>query len=260
MQEGLVSVIVPVYNAGAYIEETIRMVECQTYPDWELILIDDCSDDDSREIIEAYLEKRKEVSNGKTLQEIRLISKEKNEGPAMARNTGMALSRGRYIAFLDADDIWMADKLRKQIEFMKEKDAAFIFSAYEFGDEYAKGTGKVVRVPETLSYRKALSRTVIFTTTVVLDKKKIPGELLSMPVVKSEDTAFWWKLLRNGFTAYGLNEVLAIYRRPAKSLSSNKIEAIKRIWNLYRKQEKLSLIATIYYFIFWAFGATLRRI
>lgn len=273
MQDGLVSIVVPVYHAAAYIEETIRMVEEQTYENWELILVDDASKDDSRQVIEKYLAKRNRNRPEDTVHEeqesentdakkgiIRLICKKQNEGAAMARNTGIDAAEGRYIAFLDADDIWMRDKLQKELAFMKEKNAAFVFSAYEFGDENAKGTGKIVHVPETLTYHEALSRTVIFTTTVLLDTEKTGRELIHMPVVKSEDTALWWKLLRNGFTAYGLDEVLAIYRRPAKSLSSNKLEAMKRIWNLYRKQEGLSFFYSAYNFVFWALRATLRRI
>ena len=260
MQEKLVSIIVPVYNAGAYIEETIRMVEKQTYQEWELILVDDCSLDNSKAVIEEYLQKRNSLEEGMRRQEIRLLVKQQNEGAAMARNTGMEAAKGRYIAFLDADDIWLSEKLSKEMTFMEKQQASFVFSAYEFGDENAKGTGKIVHVPEKLTYRRALSRTVIFTTTVLLDRKKIPAELLSMPNVKSEDTAFWWKLLKNGIVACGLDEVLAIYRRPAKSLSSNKWEAIKRIWNLYRRQEQLPVIAAAYYFVFWAMRATLRRL
>lgn len=260
MQEKLVSIIVPVYNAGAYIEETIRMVEKQTYQEWELILVDDCSSDNSKAVIEEYLQKRNSLEESMRRQEIRLLVKQQNEGAAMARNTGMEAAKGRYIAFLDADDIWLSKKLSKEMTFMEKQQASFVFSAYEFGDENAKGTGKIVHVPEKLTYRRALSRTVIFTTTVLLDRKKIPSELLSMPNVKSEDTAFWWKLLKNGIVACGLDEVLAIYRRPAKSLSSNKWEAIKRIWNLYRRQEQLPVIAAAYYFVFWAMRATLRRL
>ena len=260
MQEKLVSIIVPVYNAGAYIEETIRMVEKQTYQEWELILVDDCSSDNSKAVIEEYLQKRNSLEESMRRQEIRLLVKQQNEGAAMARNTGMEAAKGRYIAFLDADDIWLSKKLSKEMTFMEKQQAPFVFSAYEFGDENAKGTGKIVHVPEKLTYRRALSRTVIFTTTVLLDRKKIPAELLSMPNVKSEDTAFWWKLLKNGIVACGLDEVLAIYRRPAKSLSSNKWEAIKRIWNLYRRQEQLPVIAAAYYFVFWAMRATLRRL
>lgn len=252
-QDNLISIIVPVYNAGIYIEETISMVRAQTCSNWELILVDDCSKDDGRQIIKSYMDS---VKDGR----IRLIEKKQNEGAAMARNTGMDAARGRYIAFLDADDIWMADKLEKELAFMKKKQAAFVFTAYEFGDENARGTGKIVHVPELLTYRQALSRTVIFTTTVLLDREKTGAELIRMPEVKSEDTATWWKILRNDISAYGLDEVLAIYRRPARSLSSNKLEAVRRIWNLYRREEKLSLPYSCYNLFFWALRATLRRL
>ena len=216
---GLVSIIVPVYRAAAYIADTIEMVLAQTYDRWELLLVDDCSGDGSVEAAEKA-----------------------------------------YIAFLDADDIWVADKLRKQLFFIKEKRAGFSFSAYEFGDGEARPTGRVVHVPETLTYKKALSRTVIFTTTVVFDRDIVPDELMRMPRVESEDTATWWQVLRAGYTAHGLDEVLAVYRRPAGSLSSNKLKAVKRIWNLYRRQEKLSVFASAFYFVFWAYRATMRRI
>lgn len=258
-KDRLVSIIVPVYNAENYIRETISMVLEQTFTKWELLLVDDCSKDKSASVIEEVIadyESREQAEKGK----IRLVRQPKNQGAAMARNRGIDEARCRYIAFLDADDIWLPEKLAKELAFLQEKQAAFVFTAYEFGDEEAKGTGRIVHVPEQLTYKRALSRTVIFTTTVLLDTEKIGRELIHMPVVKSEDTAAWWRILRSGFTAYGLNEVLAVYRRPAKSLSSNKWEAIKRIWYLYRKEEKLSLPYSLYNFIFWAFRATLRRI
>ena len=143
---------------------------------------------------------------------------------------------------------------------MEEQQAGFVFCAYEFGDEWGRPTGKIVHVPPRLTYQRALSRTVIFTTTVLLDRKKVSDRLIRMPAVPSEDTATWWQILREGHVAYGLDEVLAIYRRPAKSLSSNKFKAMKRIWNLYRTQEGLSVAASAFYFIFWAYRATVRRI
>lgn len=247
--EDLISIVVPVYNAGKYIEKTIQMVREQTDTNWELILVDDCSADDSVKKIEPFLSEK-----------IRLIRKEKNEGAAEARNTGLDNMKGRYLAFLDADDVWMREKLERELAFMKEKNCAFCFTSYEYGDENAKGTGKVVKVPETLTFRQALPRTVIFTTTVLVDTSKIDKNLLRMPKVPSEDTATWWQILKAGYTAYGLNENLAIYRRPGKSLSSNKFVAIKRIWFLYRRQAGLSVLMSAYYFVMWAFLAVWRRI
>ncbi len=271
---GLVSIIVPMYRAAAYIADTIEMVFSQTYCRWELLLVDDCSGDGSVEAVEKALSAYEHRPSDAVLENVRhieeylcgegkevfLICKNKNEGAAAARNTGMDLAGGQYIAFLDADDIWIPDKLRKQLVFIKEKQAGFLFSAYEFGDEEARPTGRVVHVPEVLTYKKALSRTVIFTTTVVFDRNIVPDELMRMPRVESEDTATWWQVLRAGYTAYGLDEVLAVYRRPAGSLSSNKFKAVKRIWNLYRGQEKLSVFASAFYFVFWAYRATMRRI
>jgi teichuronic acid biosynthesis glycosyltransferase TuaG len=246
----LVSIIVPVYNAASYIENTIEMVRRQTHSDWELILVDDASTDESVAVI------RRMLGEG----DIRLIQKSHNEGAAAARNTGLDAARGRYIAFLDADDVWMPDKLLRELAFMKDRQAGFVFSAYEFGDEEARGTGKIVHVPDKLTYHEALTRTVIFTTTVLIDRERIPDELIRMPEVESEDTATWWQILRAGHTACGLDEVLAIYRRPAKSLSSNKLAAIRRIWRLYRRQEGLSVMHSAWCFLFWAYRATARRI
>lgn len=257
--DDLVSIIVPVYNAASYVEQTIKMVVKQDYPKWELLLVDDCSTDGSVEVIKQAISR--ETSKNPELEgKFVLLEGTVNEGAACARNRGIEHARGRYIAFLDADDIWFPEKLFKELAFMKKMNAAFVCCAYEFGDEQARGTGKVVHVPQKLTYQKALSRTVVFTTTVLLDTSKTGKELIRMPNVKSEDTATWWKIMKQGFPAYGLDEVLAIYRRPPKSLSSNKWKAIRRIWYLYRKQEKLSVIYSLYQLVFWAARATLRRI
>ena len=115
-------------------------------------------------------------------------------------------------------------------------------------------------MPPRLVYREALKITTIFTSTVMFDTEKIPRELLEMPDIKSEDTALWWKVLRSGYTAHGLDRNLVLYRRPAKSLSSNKLEAVRRIWNLYRRAEGLSVPASVYNFLFWAWRAVMRRV
>jgi teichuronic acid biosynthesis glycosyltransferase TuaG len=248
----MVSIVVPVYNASNYIEKTIEMVCRQTYKDWELILVDDASRDESAQVIENYIK-----NQGKR---IRLIRKKVNQGAAEARNTGIDASSGRFIAFLDADDVWDPEKLEKQVAYMERTGAAFCFHAYEFGDENANPTGKIVHVPEKLKYKQALSRTIIFTTTVMFDTEKIDMEIIHMPNVPSEDTATWWRILKSGYEAYGLDENLAIYRRPARSLSSNKLEAIRRIWFLYRNIAGLSVAKSLFYFGGWAVRATLRRL
>ena len=249
----MVSVVVPVYHAEKYIEETMDCVRAQTYLNWEMLLVVDGPEDPTVEVIRKYLEKTGE-------NRIRLFIQDKNQGAALARNRGVAEAKGRYIAYLDADDLWMPDKLEKEVNFMKQKDAAFAFTGYEFADENGKGTGKVVKVPEKLTYKEALKNTTIFTTTVMFDTEKIDKAMLKMPNMRSEDTALWWRILREGYTAYGLNENLVLYRRLAVSLSSNKIVAIKRIWNLYRQAEKLSIPYSCYNFCFWAVRAVIRRV
>lgn len=249
--DNLISIVMPVYNAAAYLEKTIGSVLEQTYTNWELIAVDDCSADDSFALLCRMAESD---------SRIRPVKQEKNAGAAMARNRGIDLAQGRYLAFLDSDDLWAKNKLEKELAFLREKQAAFAFTSYEFGDSEGRGNGKVVHAPETLTYRKALSRTVIFTTTVMFDLEKIDRKLVHMPNVKSEDTATWWQILRAGHIAYGLDENLAVYRRPANSLSSNKVEAIRRIWNLYRNQEKLSFLESACHFCFWAWRAVARRV
>lgn len=249
----LVSIIVPVYNVERFILETVESVVNQTYPYWELLLVEDGSSDGTAAAIEEYVGQRNE-------ERIRLIRQPSNMGAARARNRGLQEARGRYIAYLDADDLWMPRKLELQLAFMESRQAAFAFTGYEFADGNARGTGKVVRVPQTLSYRQALSNTTIFTTTVMFDTEKISRELLEMPVMKSEDTALWWKVLRNGYTAWGLDENLALYRRAGKTLSSNKLEAIRRIWKLYRDAEGLGVLRSAWHFCFWAVRAVKRRV
>ena len=249
----LVSIIVPAYNVEKYIEETLDCVRAQTYADWELLLVEDCSSDNSVMLIQRYLEQAND-------HRIRLIRQPSNMGAARARNRGLNEAKGRYVAYLDGDDLWAPEKLERELAFMKERDAAFVFTGYEFADENGVGTGKVVHVPDSLTYRQALSNTTIFTTTVMFDTDKLPKDRLEMPVVKSEDTALWFKVLRGGVTARGLDENLAKYRRAGKTLSSNKLEAIRRIWNLYRKEEKLGLCRSFWHFCFWAMRAVRRRI
>ena len=249
----LVSIIVPVYNVKKYIVETMKSVQAQTYSNWELLLIEDGSTDGTKEFLEQYLQENPD-------ERIHFEVIHENIGAAAARNYGMDISKGRFVAYLDSDDLWMPDKLEKQVAFMLEKQAAFSFTGYEFADADGNGIGKVVRVPQTLSYRQALQNTTIFTSTVMFDTAILPKEKLHMPLVKSEDTALWWRILKEGNLAYGMDENMVLYRRIGNSLSSNKIEALRRIWNLYRKEEKLSIPFSAYNFCFWAWRAVKRRV
>lgn len=249
MSEIKVSVIVPVYNTAKCIEDTIQSVRSQTMQDWELILVDDCSTDCSVEIMERY-----ECEN------IRIIRLHRGIGAAGARNKGLHAAQGRYIAYIDADDLWSPDKLERQLAFMEENECAFSFTGYEFADENGVGVEKIVHVPAKMNYKAALKNTTIFTSTVMFDTTKITKNLLTMPNVASEDTATWWKILKRGYLAYGFDEALTLYRRSSGTLSANKLTAIKRVWNLYRNVEKLSVIKSAYCFCFYAVRAVIRRL
>ena len=248
--EDLVSIIVPVYNAEEFINDTIKTVQDQTYKNWELIMIDDCSTDRSTEQILKYKSDK-----------IKLIKLKKNSGAAICRNTGIKEPKGRYIAFLDADDLWKKEKLEVQLEFMKDKKCAFSFTGYEFADKDGVGNGKIVKVPEKINYKQALKNTTIWTSTVMFNMNKLKKEDIYMPDVKrGQDTATWWKVLKTGVEAYGLNKNLSIYRRSTGTLSSNKFKALKRTWDLYRNVERLNIFYSLYNFLWYCFNAARRRI
>lgn len=247
----LVSIIVPVYNAEKFIKDTIKTVLDQTYENWELLLVNDCSTDKCVEIIKEYQQKDKRI---------KLFSNSKNSGAAVSRNKGIEESRGRYIAFLDADDLWEPKKLEKQVSFMQEKDCAFSFTGYEFANENGIPNGKKVYIPKTITYKQALKNTTISTITVMFDMYKLSKNDIEMPNVKSEDSATWWKVLKTIDYAHGINEILSYYRRTATSNSANKITAVKQTWGLYRNVEKLSLLKSSYNFCWYIFNAIRRRV
>ena len=247
----LISIIMPVYNCSKYLEETITSVKKQTYTNWELIIIDDASTDNSWEEI-----KKNIVGYEKKIKTIHLPE---NKGAANARNTGLAHATGNYIAFFDADDIWIENKLEEQIKFMQENNYGFTYTSYT----YLKNNSKkgVKQIPPQLHYKDALKNTVILTSTVMIDIRKINKKLVQMPDIKrGQDMATWWQILKQGNTAYGLDKRLTIYRRRKDSLSFKKNIALKRTWNLYRNVEKFSLLKSLYYYTCYMYNATKRRI
>ncbi|MGE7367137.1 glycosyltransferase family 2 protein [Desemzia incerta] len=251
MNKPVVSVITPVYNAEKYIESTINSVRNQSFTSFEMILVDDCSTDNSRIIIEKIIEKD---------SRIKYILLEKNSGAAVARNTGIKASKGRYIAFLDSDDVWKNNKLEQQINFMEQNNYAFTYTAFETITENGKTIQDKVLVPESLNYVGLLKNTAIACSTVIIDRS-VAGDF-NMPLVrKGQDTATWLKLLKGPIeNAYGLNNVLSSYRKVKGSISDDKLSALKRTWNTYRNIEKLPLPKAIYYFIWYVWNAIKKRI
>ncbi|WP_437130560.1 glycosyltransferase family 2 protein [Peptostreptococcus russellii] len=250
MKEALVSIITPVYNAEKFIRETIESVQNQTYTNWEMLLINDCSTDSSAEIIK---EKAAEDSR------IKYIELDKNSGAAITRNTGISKAQGRYIAFLDSDDIWKSDKLDKQLALIKEKDIGFCFTSYRYVMQDGVPTNKVARAPEKIDYNGLLKNTIIGCSTVLIDRE-VMGDFRMTNVRRGQDTATWLQLLKRTEYAYGIYEDLVWYRVVDGSLSHNKWNAIKRTWNTYRNVEHLSLPKAMYVFVFYAYNALKKRI
>ncbi|HFI0404451.1 TPA: glycosyltransferase family 2 protein [Streptococcus suis] len=248
----LVSVIIPVYNASQFIEETVQSVLEQTYQHFEIILVDDVSTDSSVSIIRKMMAKDKRIS---------LLENEVNSGVAIARNKGVAAATGRFICFLDADDLWIPTKLERQVAFALNHGHAFTFTSYQFADESGRVVRAPLHVPGKISYKQALGNHTIFTSTVMLDLEQLDKEAIEMPDVRrGQDTATWWKILKVTDYAYSIDEALSIYRRTSASLSANKLAAIKRTWNLFRNVEGLSLWQTIPPFCSYAINAIKRRI
>lgn len=235
----LVSVIIPVYNSSKTIEKTIESVLSQSYADFEIIIIDDCSTDNSFEIIQ-------ELS--KNDNRIILYRNQKNLGVAKTRNVGISMAKGEFISFLDSDDIWKSSKLEKQLEYIKQKNVDICYTSYEMVNN--NETDSVIRmVPKEISYKGLLKENVICCSTAI-----VKSELLQKHPFETEffheDFVLWLKLLRCGCKAVGLQESLVIYRKGGRS--SDKLKACKNRWIVYRKSEKLSLISSIYYFISYA--------
>lgn len=250
-EPNLVSIITPVYNASRYIEETIQSVMNQTYQQWEWILVDDASEDESVALCQKYAELD---------QRIRIIELESNQGAAVARNKGLSHAIGQYVAFIDSDDVWFPTKLERQLAFMDENDYDFTYtnlSRISIEGEIIQASTKI---PASLNYHQLLKNTAIACSTVVIDRNAV-GDFRMPNVRRGQDTATWLMLMRErNVIAYGLNEVLNLYRKVPGSISSNRMTALKRTWNVYRNVEKLPLLSATYYFVHYVINALIRRL
>ena len=248
----LVSIITPVYNCEKLIEETIKCVINQTCANWELLLVDDCTLDKSADIIKQYAKKDKRIKYFKLNQ---------NSGAAVARNKALKESKGRFIAYLDADDLWKPEKIEKQVNFMLKNNYAFTCTDYEKIMEDGTSLNKIVKIPKKVDYNLFLRNTIIQTVGVMVDTKTTGKELLKMPNIRRrQDAATWCQLLKAGYDCYEVPENLSYYRVVNNSLSSNKLKAIRGTWKLYRDIEKLSLIKSCRCFAGYAFNAVKKRI
>ena len=250
MNEYLVSIVTPVYNAERFLEETIISIRKQTYKNWELLLIDDCSKDNSSDIIKKFQ---------RIDDRVKYIKLERNSGASVSRNIGIKNAKGRFIAFVDSDDLWEPEKLEIQIKYMLNKKLGFTFTSYRYMKENGVKTNKVAKAPFKINYNGLLKNTIIGCSTVVIDRD-IVGDF-QMPLVRrGQDTATWLQILRKEKYAYGIQKDLVNYRLVGDSLSSNKIKALKRTWNTYRNVEKLNIFKCSYVFCFYIYNAIKKRI
>ena len=249
-EDELVSIIIPVYNSSRYLKDAIESIKKQTYQNYEVIFVDDKSTDNSLKIIEEY----KNIDN-----RVKLIKLAKHEGAGIARNSGIKNAKGRYLTFLDSDDILVNNKLEIQVKFMKEKNCEFTCGNYKYINDGMTKISNEVKSLEITDYSSALLDMRILTSTVMIDLSIIPKQYCYMTNMMSEEVITWIKILKRGYMAYGINKVLVYYRVSKKSRSSNKIKTGISRWNIYRKIEKLSIKKSMYCFINYIVNAIKKR-
>lgn len=238
--DGLVSIVTPAYNSEKYIRETIDSVLAQSYTNWEMLIVNDCSTDNTLKIIKSYDDQR-----------IVLIDLKKNGGTPNAWNQAFKVAKGEYIAFLDSDDVWEPEKLKEQVDFMRKNNFKFTCTAYDWVDENTKSLNKTVYVDEKKNLAQSLKNTNIGLLTVMLDRKEFKDlQVKNMKLVW--DYYLWGKILQNGYFVYGYNKVLSHYRIVTNSASRNKKKHAKAVWNLYHKDLNIPFIKATYYFICYA--------
>ena len=253
MQNDYISIITPTYNSSLYITDTIQSIISQTYKKWELIIVDDCSSDSTIDIIKSFilLDNR-----------IKLFENTKNRGAAFTRNKAIYHCKYSYIAFLDSDDIWVKEKLEKQLFFMKSNKIAFSFTGFKIIDKNGNSTSKTIDTMQNgaFSYEDMLlKKATLGCSTVMLNKSKFNG-LMNIPSIRTgQDYAFWLKLLKNtDEKAHVISLPLTKYRITPNSISRNKIKKAQRQWFIYRNIENLSLLKSCYCFCFYAFRAIFK--
>ena len=248
MEKGLVSVITPTYNCVDFIGETIESVQSQSYQHWEMIIVDDCSTDNTKELVSTYIQED---------SRIKYFCLESNSGAAVARTKAMELANGEYMAFLDSDDLWPKDKLEKQLDFMRKHNVAFSCTAYEQVDENGKSLNRIIKTVPKANYNRVLLDCPIGNSTVMYNVEKM-GKFEVPNIRKRNDDALWLQMLKKEEYIYGMESVLMKYRIRQNSISSNKFKVIKYHWILYRDIEHLSIARSIFHIVYWCVIKVLR--
>lgn len=245
----ITSIITPLYNGGEFVDKTIKSVQSQKYQNWELIIIDDQSSDNGCEIVKAFQEKD---------ERIRLIHNEKNLGPARTRNRGIEVAQGRYIAFLDSDDLWHPDKLDVQLDYMISNSVPFSFTYYQQIDESGSFIKHVDDLPAIVTYQDLLKYNYIGCLTAVYDTDFF-GKVYMKDIRNRQDYALWLALVKISGIANCVKNNLASYRIRSNSISSNKAKLIKYHWYIYYNVEKLGLFKSTYLVLNYIARKVFRR-
>ncbi len=243
---GLVSVIMPSYNTGKFIAESIASVVAQTYTDWELIIVDDASTDNTDEVVQrVILSGAQAKSKDLPSSRIRYLKNDRNRGAAYSRNRALCEARGKYIAFLDSDDLWAPDKLEKQIAFMEKNGYAFSYTRYEEMDEDGNPTGTVVSGPKHITKTGMYNYCWPGCLTVMYDREVV-GDIQIADIRKNNDYAMWLKIVRKA-DCYLLADNLAIYRKRTGSISNHSYMAlVKWHYKLYREAEEMNPVVSLF--------------
>ncbi|HDY8145977.1 TPA: glycosyltransferase family 2 protein [Vibrio vulnificus] len=247
-----VSIITATYNSKEYINETYESISKQVYTDWEWIVTDDCSSDGTFDILRKI---------ARSDNRVKLFSNKINSGAAISRNNSMDSASGEFIAFIDADDLWEPEKLSKQLEFMKETNTGFSFTAYQLISNDGSLLGKTVDATNegSFNYCDMLKKKATLGCSTVMLSRDILGSERMPNVRTGQDYAFWLNIMKNGHSASIIPLVLTKYRISDNSISRNKVKKALRQWEIYRSLERLSFTESLYYFCFYAYRAVFRR-
>ena len=246
MRGDLVSVIMPAFNSEDYILESIYSVINQTYVNWELLVIDDKSSDGTVNLVEKNFEN--EVR-------IKVLSAKVNGGPGIARNIGIASAKGRWLAFLDSDDIWDHKKLEIQIDYQEKNSAALTYTAFRRFKDRNK-PGRLIKVPSSLNYFQSLGNTAIPTSTVIIDRKKVLN--FQMTETVCDDFVSWVKIIENHSPALGINKDFMRYRVLPNSVSRRKLRNALIVWKTYREDFGFNWIKSLFFFAQYATYALIK--
>lgn len=247
LEDGLISIITPAYKAAGTLGDTVQSVLAQTYGNWEMLIAEDCSPDDTRAVAQ-------QLAAGDP--RIRVIAHETNKGPAQARNTAIAAARGRWLAFLDSDDYWLPEKLELTLAHAQSERAPLAFTGFRRISHDGTRTGRFIPVPAQVSYGQLLRNTVIATSTVLVDRRLV-GEVV-MRQTYYDDFACWLEILRPGRSAFGLNADLMRYRVLEGSVSRDKKRSALKVWKSYREIEHLGVIPAAWNFAHYAMNGLLK--